>query len=308
MNTGHGLRAGQLNSRRKVQKNVTCLLIACLTDHVIQPQAQNSILDTTQTSNTSRGSSECPSLDPVLLLQCKWRCDLPSLSFCLIQGSSSLTSVKIPGDPLLEGGRLLLFPQLRPQPLPQEVMPSATQWPLPDPAGHTRGPPESPWEDDDQRERIKMLKSYSHLWKIQANQLSAWWYVVMMEPGRHLFHLPPVQHTTLSWLPEAVPLYSGSEVNLWQSGGHIYTWLGPPKPGRPLSVPQEDDPLENMGELLRSRELSKHLSQEGQMTYSPSSVPIHPLHSWSKEGFSHQVKADILGVHEVLLKSQISVT
>lgn len=54
-------------------------------------------------------------------------CDLPSLSFSFIQGSSSLTSVKTPGEPLLEGCRLLLFPQLRPHPFPQEVMPSTTQ-------------------------------------------------------------------------------------------------------------------------------------------------------------------------------------
>lgn len=53
--------------------------------------------------------------------------------------------MKTPGEPLLEGGRLLLFLQLRPHPFPQEVTPSATQWPPPEPAGHTKGPPESPW-------------------------------------------------------------------------------------------------------------------------------------------------------------------
>lgn len=75
--------------------------------------------------------------------------NLPSLNLRLIQGSSSLTSVKIPGEPRLEGERLLLFPQLLPHPLPQEVTPSATQrWPS-DPAGHTKGPPESPWTEDE---------------------------------------------------------------------------------------------------------------------------------------------------------------
>lgn len=69
---------------------------------------------------------------------------LPCLIFCLIQGSSSLTSVKIPGDPFFDGCRLPFIPQLRPHPWPQEVIPSTIQWSLPAPAWHTRGPPESP--------------------------------------------------------------------------------------------------------------------------------------------------------------------
>lgn len=82
----------------------------------------------------------------------------PSRSLCLIHGSSSLTSVKTPGDPLLDGGRMLLFSQLRPHPLPQEVMPSATQRPLPDSARHTSGLPESPWRHDEGR-RVQTLQT-----------------------------------------------------------------------------------------------------------------------------------------------------
>lgn len=77
---------------------------------------------------------------------CRPHLNLLCLSFHLIHGSSSLTSVKRPGDPLLEGWRLLLFPQPRPHPFPQEVIPNTTQWLLPEPARHTSGLPESPWK------------------------------------------------------------------------------------------------------------------------------------------------------------------
>lgn len=65
------------------------------------------------------------------------------LMVVLIQGRSRLTSVKTPGEPLLDGLLPSLLLQLLPQPFPQDVTPASTQWPPPH--GHTRGLPESPW-------------------------------------------------------------------------------------------------------------------------------------------------------------------
>lgn len=130
--------------------------------------------------------------------------NLPSLSLRFIQGSSSRTSVKTPGDPLLEGGRLLLFPQLRPHPFPQDVTPSATQWPLPEPAGHTRGPPESPWR----KMKGGMKASVSTLLnqmecRIRDKAADVADGTFLSLPGRRLFLLSLDRHTELSWLAEA---------------------------------------------------------------------------------------------------------
>lgn len=69
---------------------------------------------------------------------------LPALMFSCSQGSTTLRSVNIPGDPLWEYFFSLFPIQPRAHPIPQEMTPARVQAPcLP---GHNRGPPESPWK------------------------------------------------------------------------------------------------------------------------------------------------------------------
>lgn len=67
----------------------------------------------------------------------------PFLRLDLIHDRNNKTSVNTPGEPLLDKGLILLLFQLRPQPLPHDVTPTATQHPSA--LGQRRGPPESPW-------------------------------------------------------------------------------------------------------------------------------------------------------------------
>lgn len=99
----------------------------------------------------------------------------------------------------------------------------------------------------------------------------------MSLPDMRLSLLSLDRHTGPSWPPEVGPVL-GSELSLWQSGGHIYTWLGPQGPTGPLWEPQEDGLLHNNRGDLSAWDTEVSLTTSAQVLRKPRTF-FHPAPS-----------------------------